>query len=226
MLDYVVSLAKKHTDEIGFLPKATVEHYVRAGQVLLETEDGDPCGFLIFGNGWPRLKIYQACIQYDAQRRAHGLALVGRVIALASERGCDAVSLWCADDLPANEFWRAAGFQLLRSKPGGRRRERNLNLWVYWLPTNLLPGFCTLRDSENGAGRAEENRRRSPVSIQAASPKAALHAFTAEGGGSFAAPTGHALSLVNRWATGRRLSALRRRGYCLIMIASKFLLSP
>ena len=48
--------------------------------------------------------------------------------------------------------------------------------------------------SENGAGRAEENRRRSPVSTPAASPKAALHAYAAEGGGSFAAPTGRALS--------------------------------
>jgi hypothetical protein len=50
------------------------------------------------------------------------------------------------------------------------------------------------------SGRAEYIRRRSPVSIPAASPKAALHAFTAKGGGSFAAPTGHALSAAaNRY---------------------------
>ena len=138
MLTYILGLAKKHTDEIGFLPRPTVERYWASNQVLIESENAEPCGFLIFGRGWPRLKIYQACIQYDAQRRAHGLALVGRVIALASERACDAVSLWCADDLPANEFWQAAGFQLLRSKPGGHRRGRNLNLWVYWLPQNGL----------------------------------------------------------------------------------------
>lgn len=182
MLDYILGLARKHTDEIGFLPKATVEHYVRAGQVLLETENNEPCGFLIFGNGWPRLKIYQACIQYDAQRRAHGLALVGRVIALASERGCDAVSLWCADDLPANEFWRAAGFQMLRSKPGGRRRGRDLNLWVYWLPTNLLPGFHTLRDSESGAGRAEDARQPWHASIPPARSTARRASLPGAGG--------------------------------------------
>jgi hypothetical protein len=49
-------------------------------------------------------------------------------------------------------------------------------------------------EANTGAGRAEETRRRSPVSTPAASPKAALHAYAAEGGGSFAAPTGHALS--------------------------------
>lgn len=52
----------------------------------------------------------------------------------------------------------------------------------------------TLRVASTGAGRAGNNRRRSPVSTPAASPKAALHACAAEGGGSFAAPTGHALS--------------------------------
>ncbi len=135
MLDYVISLAKKHTDALGFLPRSTVERYVEAGQVLLARENDEPCGFLIFGNGWPRLKIYQACVQYDAQRQAHGLQMVGRLIAQASERGYEAISLWCADDLPANEFWAAAGFQKLKTKAGGRRRGRRLNLWVYWLPS-------------------------------------------------------------------------------------------
>jgi len=51
-----------------------------------------------------------------------------------------------------------------------------------------------IRRSDYRGGRAEENRRRSPVSTPAASPKAALHACAAEGGGSFAAPLGHALS--------------------------------
>lgn len=41
-------------------------------------------------------------------------------------------------------------------------------------------------------------RRRSPVSIPQASPKAALHCCTAEGGGSFVAPLGQTLSAA-RW---------------------------
>ncbi len=53
-----------------------------------------------------------------------------------------------------------------------------------------------IRRSDYRGGRAEENRRRSPVSTPAASPKAALHAYAAEGGGSFAAPLGHALSVA------------------------------
>lgn len=53
-----------------------------------------------------------------------------------------------------------------------------------------------LRVASTGAGRAENTRRRSPVSTPQASPKAALHCYAAEGGGSFASPTGHALSVA------------------------------
>ncbi len=138
MLKYIISLAKKHTNEIGFIPRVKVEEYVNAGQVFLATENDEPCGFLLFGSGYPRLRIFQACVQYDAQRRAHGLDMVGRLIARADAQGYDAISLWCAEDLQANEFWKAAGFQLAQSKPGGKRRGRRLNLWIYWLPRQRL----------------------------------------------------------------------------------------
>lgn len=39
MLEYIISLAKKHTDEIGFIPRVRVEEYVNAGQVFLATEN-------------------------------------------------------------------------------------------------------------------------------------------------------------------------------------------
>ena len=136
-INFLIDLARRHTDEIGFIPRPKLEQYFESGQVLLESENDEPCGFLVFGSGWPRLKIYQACVAYDAQRRQHGLALVGKLIARAASAGYDAISLWCADDLAANEFWRAAGFQKTRTKQGGSRRGRRLNLWIFWLPSPL-----------------------------------------------------------------------------------------
>lgn len=168
MIDFIANLAKKHTDALGFIPRPTLEKYIDNGQVLIARENGEPCGFLVYGAGWPRLRIYQACIQYDAQRQAHGLALVGRLIAFASARGYDAISLWCADDLPANMFWLAAGFQRLRSKPGGRRRGRQLNLWVYWLPTLIE------RPTDRIAGAMETAVRRVVAPASTASSPSGL----------------------------------------------------
>jgi ribosomal protein S18 acetylase RimI-like enzyme len=132
-LDYVLDLRRKNSESLGFIPKPKMERYWELGQILVEEENGEPCGYLCFGNGRPTLKIYQACVQYDARRREHGLRLVARVIREALRRGCDSISLSCADDLEANDFWSSAGFQWAGQDRGGTKRGRLLNRWVMWL---------------------------------------------------------------------------------------------
>jgi ribosomal protein S18 acetylase RimI-like enzyme len=129
-VDYADSLAKKNVEALSFLPRPRLLEYAVRGQLLIETENGEPCGFMVYGNGWPYLKVYQVAIEYDARRREHGLALVARLIERAKERGCHAISLWCADDLEANAFWESAGFHFAGQREGGRRRGRKHNRWT------------------------------------------------------------------------------------------------
>ncbi len=128
-IPYICDLMAKNYEAVGFLPRPRLEEYVRRGQVLLQTENDEPCGYLAFGNGWPSLKVYQCCIQYDARRLDHATDLVLRLIAVARERGCTSISLWCADDLDANSFWRAAGFKFGGQRDNGNRRGRKHNHW-------------------------------------------------------------------------------------------------
>ena len=127
---YADSLAKKNADALSFLPRPRLLEYAVRGQLMVETENGEPCGFLVYGNGWPYMKVYQVAVEYDARRREHGLALIGRLVERAKAKGCHAVSLWCADDLEANEFWRIAGFSFAGQRDGGRARGRKHNRWV------------------------------------------------------------------------------------------------
>ena len=126
---YAADLAKKNSEALSFIPTPRLEQYHRDGQLLLATENDEPCGFVVFGCGWPLLKVFQACIQYDARRRHAGLELVSRLRGIAEGNRQD-IALWCADDLDANDFWRAAGFALVGRKSGGVRRGRMLNGWV------------------------------------------------------------------------------------------------
>lgn len=130
---YVRDLMEKNYEAVGFIPTPRLEQYVERGQILLQTENDEPCGYLAFGNGWPVLKVYQCCIQYDARRLDHATSLVARLIEVARLRGCTAISLWCADDLDANSFWRASGFQFGGQRDGGARRGRKHNRWVLWV---------------------------------------------------------------------------------------------
>jgi ribosomal protein S18 acetylase RimI-like enzyme len=131
-LDYVLALAKKHYDEIGFLPAPRLQKYLDAGQLWITDENAEPCGFLVWGNGWPVLRVYQVCVQYDAQRRLHGARLVGRLINKAEREGYDRISCWVADDIAANDFWEAMGFRKMGERRGGAWRDRKHNAWVYW----------------------------------------------------------------------------------------------
>jgi GNAT superfamily N-acetyltransferase len=131
-LAFVEALSRKHYEEIGFLPKPRLEQYYQDGQLWMQTENGEPCGFLVWGNGWPVLRVYQVCIQYDAQRRLHGAELVGRLIRKAEAEGYERISAWVADDIPANDFWNAMGFRLHGQRAGGSKRGRMHNAWVYW----------------------------------------------------------------------------------------------
>lgn len=138
-LDYVESLMRQNYEAVGFLPRPRLEQYALRGQVLVETENGEPCGYLVFGKAaWPFLRVYQSVVQYDARRRDHGLALVARLIAIGRERGAAAISLWCADDLEANAFWREAGFSFAGQRDGGKRRGRKHNRWVLTLTPGLF----------------------------------------------------------------------------------------
>lgn len=132
-LPYVLDLARKHYEEIGFLPSPKLEEYQASGQLWVADENGEPCGFLVWGRGWPVLRVYQVCIQYDAQRRLHGAQLVGKLINKAEAEGYERISCWVADDIPANEFWQAMGFVKVAEREGGKKRGRKHIGWVYWV---------------------------------------------------------------------------------------------
>lgn len=127
-----------------------LEYTTKKDKYIWLAKNGDPCGFLLFGKNWPNIKIYQAVIQYDARRRYHGYNLVGKLIKYADANGFETISLWCADDLEANEFWQECGFNYIQTREGGTKRGRKHNRWGFrlsnpiqlWLPGINLWGQC------------------------------------------------------------------------------------
>jgi hypothetical protein len=132
-LPYVFSLARKHSEALGFLPPPALEQYMNMGSVWLCQENSAEAGFLVLRHEL-RLDqrcaaIIQACVQTDAQRRHHGLAMVAEAAAASRKSGRTILQCWCAADLESNDFWRAAGFAPMATRDGGRRRNRQHILW-------------------------------------------------------------------------------------------------
>jgi N-acetylglutamate synthase-like GNAT family acetyltransferase len=110
---YIVGLHRKETDQLGFVPQSCYEREIGGmtnGTILIYEENRDPVGFIYAThNRYGVTKVHQIAIQEDARRMQRASALVGAV-----ERDADwLVSLRCAADLDAADFWETIGFQLM-----------------------------------------------------------------------------------------------------------------
>lgn len=152
-LAYEIDLAKRFTDQVGFLSVEALAHYAAIGGVYRARENDEPAGFLVFTPSvktTPRLaQIFQAAVQMDAQRRHHGLALVAQAELDARTARAWAIQCWCAADLESNEFWRAAGFTHCSTRLGGSRRGRRHFLWrkAILLRLDAIPPHSVSQDA-------------------------------------------------------------------------------
>lgn len=128
-LTYIVSLSKAHAEELGFLTRGAMEHYLFTNRVRMARENGDPCGYFLTSTLKEHTRIFQACVQLDARGLAHGQALLGDLVARAAAAGSVRISLHCRDGLASNGFWSACGFRLAAVAPGGAARRKIVNTW-------------------------------------------------------------------------------------------------
>lgn len=132
-LPMIVDLQRKFSDALGFIPRAGVEQIIRSRSAIIATQNGQPAGALLYK---PLLKhdpracpILQAAVYRDAQRRHHGLSLVEHLAQTATRNGSHFLQCWARDDLPDLDFWTAAGFHRITTRPGGSRRDRPVILF-------------------------------------------------------------------------------------------------
>jgi hypothetical protein len=127
---YILSLSKKHAEELGFIPAAAMQSYLHRGRVRLATENADPVGFFLHGGlQASQVRIFQACVQLDARGLRHGLTLLSSLITDAALSGTRFLSLHCRDTLESNGFWSACGFKVGALLPGGKARGKVLFEW-------------------------------------------------------------------------------------------------
>lgn len=160
-LRYVLDLAKRHTNEIGFLPRQAYQNLIAMRRVHLALENDEPAGMILGRDAlrWciAMRPITQAAIQYDAQRRHHGLALVTQAAADASAAGQVALQACCREGLEANKFWRIAGFvEICRLDPTNAR-NRKVICWRKPLIAGFVPAWFRVPPPVSGH-RARKSR--------------------------------------------------------------------
>ncbi len=130
---YTEYLHKRNSEYLGFIPNSRIEWYQERGQIIPEYENNELCGYLIWGIGWPWMRIYQACVEYDLRWLGHGKRLVRKAVQIAKKNKCSAITLGCRDTNEAIKFWTALGFEILGTRKGGKRRGATIIQFVVWI---------------------------------------------------------------------------------------------
>lgn len=146
-LSFILQLQKRFSNELGFLPKIALEWYLENHRVLLATENDEPAGYVLGRDllRWnPAIRpITQAAIQFDAQRRGAGLALVRRTEDEGREAGQVATQACCREGIDANDFWQLAGYEKICQLTPQTKRNQPMNIWRKQL-TIFRPEWFTL----------------------------------------------------------------------------------
>lgn len=125
LLLFVDDLAKKNAHAVGFLPLAAYDSALNSGRVLLLTCNDEPAGYLIHGPEIIESKVYQVVITEELRRIEHGRQLVDALREHLNQFDVHKLSLHCAEDLEANNFWKSIGFHQV----GRRIKNKNGTRW-------------------------------------------------------------------------------------------------
>ena len=137
--------ADGHREALGFLPAQAYEQAARQGTLFVAVDtsvpDGQYLGHLLFGAHYPHARIYQVFVAAHARGHGIGRNLVEALLELYETKQYLSVIAKVADDLAANQFWGALGFETLATKLGGSARGRTINVRVRQLDTPALFGY-------------------------------------------------------------------------------------
>lgn len=136
-LEFVRSLMKENSKALGFIPISAVRKACDENRLFIYSKNNERIGYLLFGpvrNG-KNVTIWQICVDEKRRNMGFGKKLFDRLYKLALETGARGIRLRCADDLPANYFWKSIGFKLIGTVLSKNKR-RKIN--IYYLPVHKL----------------------------------------------------------------------------------------
>lgn len=134
MLKLAMHAVRVDTYSIGWLPYPAYERRHEQGRVFAVSNNAEFVGFALWSPNYEdlELRILQIWIRGDARLLLHGRALTTAVCSEAAGLGLVRIRLWCAEDLAANLFWEALGFDCRGWRHGRGRWDasRRHRLWT------------------------------------------------------------------------------------------------
>lgn len=149
---FAFSACRLDANSLGWLPKQAYLERHEQGRIHVCYNNEDLVGYCLWFDDGRELRIYSTWVRPDAREILHGKALVDAVEQEGSRRGATRITLWCATDLAANEFWKALQFRRGMWRWGRGRNPRRHRFWSRWIKPQRQPqdaGLAIAREQSN-----------------------------------------------------------------------------
>ncbi|MBN1877093.1 MAG: GNAT family N-acetyltransferase [Anaerolineae bacterium] len=126
-IDMIKILADSHRQELGFVRRPALLEAIKRNEVLVAQNSHQIIGFVEYHcRRDEQATLYHIAVETDYQSQGIGKILINALCAEAARVGKTFVCIKCPADLPANEFYKNIGGQLMTVEPGKRR---SLSVW-------------------------------------------------------------------------------------------------
>ena len=132
MIGVIQRLMRTESDALGFLTTTAIQFHAATGGVyVIWDRGGDVVAYIIFARGKASAPqtahVYQVWVKRACRKKHIGSKIVEAACDIAKKAGATSIECYVAQELEANHFWEAVGFQLVGAREGGKRRKRHHN---------------------------------------------------------------------------------------------------
>ena len=128
-LDFIKAIVDKNKTELGFVTRPALQFSIQRSELYLavDTSTKTVIGLVHYRHREDKqTTLYSIVVEQNFRGRGIGKRLVRTLSQQARKRGQTHILLRCPQELPANDFYRAYGFQCTLVEPG---KKRALNVW-------------------------------------------------------------------------------------------------
>lgn len=143
-------LMRSNSNQIGFIPISRIEQQERRGLVFHQYDNETWMGYLVVGNikAGGTTHIWQECIDKTARGYGSGTRLFFQLLKKCKENYVSQIVLRCREDLESNMFWRAMGFEFVKSVNVNNARRKLINIYRLEITSTLFGNIIQI-DKEN-----------------------------------------------------------------------------
>lgn len=138
----IQAAADTDKEALGFLPAAAYEQAVHKGEITVALNDHVQgpkyAGHIWISGTYPHARVVQLFVSQEFRGQRLSTRLIRSAVQTAEELGYLSIKANVAADLPANQVYEHHGFEIARTRPGGKARNRQIHVRIKDLTTPTL----------------------------------------------------------------------------------------